>query len=209
MNERSLAATTALIGDPGRRNEVAILNAALTAFGEKGFYGASMRDVARGANTSLSNLYNYFPSKGRLLGALLRWANDELLARTRAAVENAGADPVARLREAVRAYVGFVVDHQAAALVAISEIRYLEGEERDQVVHARDNTQAIFSTLVAEGVAAGEFATPYPEDAARSIVAMCSAISTWYREGGRLSKEALGERHARYALALLESRRLA
>jgi AcrR family transcriptional regulator len=206
MNGRSPSAATPLIGDPGRRNEAAILNAALTAFGEKGFYGASMRDVARGAETSLSNLYNYFPSKSHLLGELLRRANDELLARTSAAVDGAGDDPVARLREAVRAYVGFVVDHQAAALVAISEIRYLAGEEREQVVSARDSTQAIFGRIVADGVAAGEFSTPYPEDAARSIVSMCSAISTWYRHGGRLSKEALGERYARYALALLEAR---
>lgn len=206
MNSRSPA--VALTGGSGRRNEAAILDAALTAFGEKGFNGASMRDIARGAQTSLSNLYNYFPSKARLLGALLQGANDELLSRTSTAVERAGGDPVARLREAVKAYVGFVVDHQVAALVAISEIRYLAGDERDQVVRARDNTQSIFGGIVAEGIATGAFATPHASDAARTIVSMCSAISTWYHEGGRLSKEALAEQHARYALALLESRRL-
>ncbi|MGH3451327.1 MAG: TetR family transcriptional regulator, partial [Haloechinothrix sp.] len=170
------------------------------------FNGASMRDIASGARTSLSNLYNYFPSKSHLLAELLRLANDEQLARTRLAVEAAGEGSTERLREAVRAYVGFVVDHQTASLVAISEIRYLTGADRDQVVAARDTTQAIFDKIVADGVAAGEFATPYPDDAACNIVSMCSAISTWYHAGGRLSKEALGEQHARYALGLLEAK---
>jgi AcrR family transcriptional regulator len=197
-----------LIPDGGRGNESAILNAALEAFGEKGFNGASMRDVARGAKTSLSNLYNYFPSKSDLLADLLRRANDELLARASRAVEAAGGSATAKLRGAVKAYVGFVVDHQSAALVAISEIRYLEGRERERVVKARDSTQAIFERIVAEGVGGGEFLTPYPADAARNIVSMCSAISTWYHPGGRLSKGDLSEQHARYALALLEAREL-
>ncbi|MGH3951837.1 MAG: TetR/AcrR family transcriptional regulator [Pseudonocardiaceae bacterium] len=204
MNDRSPAVS--LIRDTGRGSEATILNAALEAFGRKGFNGASMRDIASGARTSLSNLYNYFPSKSHLLAELLRLANDEQLARTRLAVEAAGESSTERLREAVRAYVGFVVDHQTASLVAISEIRYLTGADRDQVVAARDTTQAIFDKIVADGVAAGEFATPYPDDAARNIVSMCSAISTWYHAGGRLSKEALGEQHARYALGLLEAK---
>lgn len=204
MNSRSPVA--ALLGDSGGGNKAAILNAALAAFGEKGFNGASMRDVARGAETSLSNLYNYFPSKAHLLAELLQRANDELLSRTSIAVRNAGDGPAERLREAVKSYVGFVVDHQTAALVAISEIRYLHGAHRKQIVHARDSTQAIFSEIIDEGVVTGDFTTPYPEGAARSIVSMCSAVSTWYHKRGRLSKETLAEQHARYALALLETR---
>lgn len=204
MNSRSPGG--ALIGNAGRSNKVAIVDAALTAFGEKGFNGASMRDIARGADTSLSNLYNYFPSKSHLLAELLQRANDELLNRTSAAVRDAGGTPTARLREAVKSYVGFVVDHQMAALVAISEIRYLHGDDRKKVVRARDRTQAIFGEIIEEGVEAGEFGTPFPEGAARNIVSMCSAISTWYSKRGRLSKANLAEQHARYALALLEAR---
>ncbi|RCW45757.1 TetR family transcriptional regulator [Halopolyspora algeriensis] len=204
MNDRSPAPE--LIAPSTRGNESAILNAALDAFGEQGFNGASMRDIARGARTSLSNLYNYFPSKSELLAELLRRANDEQLARTRHAANAEATTAAERLRAAVKAYVGFVVDHQVAALVAISEIRYLAGKNREHVVEARDQTQAIFEEIVADGVSAGEFTTPYPGDAARNITAMCSAISTWYRPEGRLSKTQLAEEQSRYALALLEAR---
>ncbi|SDG24596.1 TetR/AcrR family transcriptional regulator [Pseudonocardia oroxyli] len=96
MNTRS----GALVTDTGRRNEAAILNAAIQAFGSQGFNGASMRDVARGADTSLSNLYNYFPSKSKLLAEALRHANAELRGRVLAAVELAGDDAPSRPRAA-------------------------------------------------------------------------------------------------------------
>jgi AcrR family transcriptional regulator len=202
MNGRS---PTILVAETGRRNEAAILNAALAAFGAQGFNGASMRDIARLAATSLSNLYNYFPSKSHLLAEILRHANAELYRRVIAATADAGDEAAPRLREAVRAYVGFVVDHQLAMLVSATEIRYLHGPQRDSLVEARDATQAIFEGIIADGTANGEFRTPYPEDAARSILSLCAAISMWYRPDGRLSRGQLAEQHARYALAIVEA----
>ena len=204
MNDRSPAT---LVGDTGRGNEAAILNAALAAFGAHGFNGASMRTVARGAGTSLSNLYNYFPSKDHLLAEVLRRANTELAARLRQAVADAGDDATSRMREAVRAYVGFVVDHQVAMLVSTGEVRYLHGQERDRLVADRDCTQSIFAGIVEQGATSGEFRTPHAADAGRAIVSMLNAVATWYRSDGRLSRGQLAEQHARYALALLEAPR--
>lgn len=194
-----------LVADTGRGNEAAILNAALEAFGAQGFHGASMRDVAKRAGTSLSNLYNYVPSKSRLLAEVLRRANDELGARLRAAVEEAGDDAASRLREAVRAYVRFIVEHQVAMVVSTSEVRYLTGPERAGLVAGRDATQAVFEDIVAQGVAAGTFRTPYPDDAARTVLTALGAVAGWYRPEGRLSRGQLAEQQARYALALLEA----
>ncbi|MEV0088719.1 TetR/AcrR family transcriptional regulator [Saccharopolyspora sp. NPDC050642] len=201
MNTRS----TALVADTGRRNEAAILNAAIQAFGTKGFNGASMRDVAKGADTSLSNLYNYFPSKSKLLAAALRHANLELQNRVLDAIDLAGDDAPSRLREAVRAHVGFVVDHQVATLVATNEVRYLAPEDRAALVTDRDATQAAFERIVAQGAAEGSFRTPYANDAARAILSTVAAIASWYRTDGPLSRGQLAEQYARYALALLEA----
>jgi len=44
-----------------------IFDHALQLFGEKGFDGASMRELARRAGTTPSNVYNYFSSKEELL----------------------------------------------------------------------------------------------------------------------------------------------
>ncbi|MBC3191023.1 TetR/AcrR family transcriptional regulator [Pseudonocardia sp. C8] len=200
MNTRSAA----LVADTGRGNEAAILNAALHAFGTKGFNGASMRDVAKGASTSLSNLYNYFPSKSKLLASVLRHANDELQRRVAEAVDHAGDDPPSRLREAVRSYVGFVVDHQVAMLVSTNEVRYLDPVDRAALVVDRDATQAVFERIITQGAGDGTFRTPYADDAARAILSAVGAIAAWYRPDGPLSRGQLAEQYARFALALLE-----
>lgn len=44
-----------------------IFDRALELFSERGFEGASMRELARRAGTTPSNVYNYFPSKDELL----------------------------------------------------------------------------------------------------------------------------------------------
>lgn len=180
-----------------------ILDAALTAFAELGFAGASMRTIASRAGTSLSNLYNYFPSKDDLLVAVLKSANDELLRRVTQSVEASGATPEEQLRAAVHAYVGFSTDHQLASIVAMSEFRYLAGERRQAIVTARDSTQQIFVDLVTEGVKAEAFHTQHAREAARAILLLCSTVSAWYQPDGGLTPQALADQQADFAIGIV------
>ena len=62
----------------GQRTRQAILDAALALFAEKGYFGTSLRDVARAVGVRESALYNYFPGKEALFEALLdRRVGDE------------------------------------------------------------------------------------------------------------------------------------
>jgi len=53
-------------------SEVAIINAALQLFSERGFDGVSMRQVAEMAGVSKANIYHHFESKQALYIAVLR-----------------------------------------------------------------------------------------------------------------------------------------
>lgn len=55
----------------GQRTRQAILDAALDLFADKGYFGTSLRDVARVVGVRESALYNYFPGKEALFEALL------------------------------------------------------------------------------------------------------------------------------------------
>lgn len=201
MNERS--AQQVLPDTASRSTKLnGILDAAVTAFADLGFAGASMRTIAGRAGTSLSNLYNYFPSKEDLLVAVLKEANDALLHRVTLTVSAARPNPEEQLRAAVRAYVGFTTDHQLASLVALSEFRYLEGARRQEVVTARDSTQRIFVDILTRGVESGAFGTPYPREAARAVLLLCSTVSTWYQARGALTPEALAEQQADFATSI-------
>jgi AcrR family transcriptional regulator len=55
----------------GERTRQAILDAGLQAFGEKGYFGSSLRDIATLVGVRESALYNYFSSKEALFHAIL------------------------------------------------------------------------------------------------------------------------------------------
>ncbi len=55
----------------GRDTRSDILDAALELFADKGFYGVSLRDVARATGVSVSALYHHFPSKDELFEAVV------------------------------------------------------------------------------------------------------------------------------------------
>ena len=79
----------------GRREE--IVAAALEVFSEAGYHRGSLRDVADRAGLSQAGLLHHYPSKHRLVEAVLDWRDQDALARM-------GAEPprgVAMLRALV------------------------------------------------------------------------------------------------------------
>jgi len=184
--------------------ERAILAAALDAFRERGFHGATMRQIAGAAGVTPANVYNYFAAKDDLLEEILRRASADQLAAVEAAVETAGPAVRDQFAGAVSAYVRFEAERLAECLVSASELRYLGPAHRERIVACRDREQEIFEHLVAKGVAEGVFGTPHPDEACLAILTMCSAVPLWYRPDGPLTAADLAARYARYALALVE-----
>jgi AcrR family transcriptional regulator len=56
----------------------AILDAALPVFGQAGFHGASLREIARQCGVSHQSLMHYFPTKDELLLAVVRRRDERL-----------------------------------------------------------------------------------------------------------------------------------
>ena len=77
----------------------AILDSIRTVFIEKGFDGASMQDLARGAGVSVGNFYRYFPSKAAMVEALITRDLQEVEAQFAQIL--AAPDPATLLRAAL------------------------------------------------------------------------------------------------------------
>lgn len=58
--------------------EKQILKSAKALFLKQGFLGASLREIAKNAKITLSNLYNYFPDKDAIFVAILKPELDDL-----------------------------------------------------------------------------------------------------------------------------------
>lgn len=183
-----------------------VFGAALEAFAERGFHGATMRDIARRAGIVLSNVYHYSQSKSDLLVELLKKANYDHLTATEWALGGAGPDPADQLSTAVRAYVGYIVDTPLEALVAHSELRYLGEDDRKRLVIARDRLESIFENVVEEGLRTGAFTTTHGAGATRAILTMCAGVAQWYRPDGPLSRDQISAQYADYALGIVGAR---
>jgi AcrR family transcriptional regulator len=200
MNERSFISTV----EAGKGVDQAILAGALECFSALGFHGTSMRQIAAAAGTGLGNIYNYFGSKSDILLEVLRRASAEQQDVTDKAIASAGKGVRERFAAAVAAFVRFDVEHQAACFVANSELRYLDHEQRHQIVAERDQQQKVFEDLIEEGLAEGVFRTRHPHDACVAILTMCAGVTLWYRADGPLTADDIADRYSRFALAMLE-----
>ena len=172
-----------------------VLASALEAFAEQGYHGTSMRDLAAGAGLSVPGLYHHYRSKQDVLMALVLAVMDDLLTRTRAALEAETRGPVERYDALVRALLRFHLERRTEAFVASSEIRSLDPENRTRYVALRDEQQQMIADAIAAGVEAGAFDVPHPEDTARAVATLCVGVATWYRPAGGLPPDELVERH--------------
>jgi AcrR family transcriptional regulator len=97
-----------------------ILDYAAEVFAEKGYEGASMRDLSRLSGMSLAGLYYYFDSKEKLLYHIQKHTFTTIIGRLRERLAASG-DPVERIRIFVYNHVDYAVTNQKAMKVLSHE----------------------------------------------------------------------------------------
>src|SRR6266404_7102547 len=88
-----------------------ILDHATEVFCEKGYEGASMRDLSRATGMSLAGLYYYFESKERLLFLIQKHTFTTILEKLKALLENV-TDPEQRIRLFILNHLQYFVSNQ-------------------------------------------------------------------------------------------------
>jgi AcrR family transcriptional regulator len=86
-------------GRDGQQTRQALLDAALSLFADKGYFGTSLRDIARHVGVRESALYNYFPSKESLFEAVVLADRQETAERLAPSLDAPVTDPRRFLEE--------------------------------------------------------------------------------------------------------------
>lgn len=186
---------------PGQQQ---IFRAAVESFHRKGYEGSSVREISDRAGVTPAALYHYYSSKQDLLVDIIGRFVQRSIEVTREAVEQSGGTAAERLFAAARSHVLWNASDVASSFVANSEIRSLEPANRSANIARRDELQGIFDAIVQEGAESGEFAVPWPLEASRAVVVMCTFVARWYRASGPLTPEAVADRYGHMALSLVE-----
>ncbi|MFE6758132.1 TetR family transcriptional regulator [Streptomyces sp. NPDC057684] len=183
-----------------------IFQAALTCFYRHGYHGTSVRDIAKASGTTAAAMYHYYGSKQDLLVDVIERFMQQSIEVTSTAIAQAKDDPAAQLFAAARSHVLWNASDVVSSFVVNSEIRSLEPDNRRYNIAQRDKLQRLFDAAVERGATEGAFATPWPREASRAVVTMCTAVATWYRSGGKLSPEQIADHYGAMALSLVGAR---
>jgi AcrR family transcriptional regulator len=167
-----------------------ILGAAATLLATCGYHGMSMRDLARDADMSLANLYNYFASKEDLVFALQTRAFETLITTADQALVEVES-PEARLYAFILNHARYVVAHGDVMRVLVEEAGELPAERRQAVRALKERYFQIGRDIVRGVTDAGcgvPGAVPLgPVDDAEierctyNIFGMLNWIYAWYR----------------------------
>ena len=168
-----------------------IRDAALKLFARHGFAAVSMRQIAAEVGVQAGALYLYTPDKETLLFDLLKAHMDDLLAAWEA--EDPGGAPVARLEGFVRFHIRFNLERPDAVFLSYMELRNLGAANFAAIEALRKTYETQLETILRDGQGAGVFALPDTKIATLAIIAMLTGVNTWYREGGRLDRDAVGD----------------
>jgi TetR/AcrR family transcriptional regulator, cholesterol catabolism regulator len=187
-----------------RRAEMA--RAAARLFSERGYHGTSMQHLADALGLQRGSLYAHIGSKQELLFDVVDEGADRFLERGAEAVEMQGPAG-ARLRRLLVGHLETAIEHLDSATVFLNEWRYLPADLRALVQSKRDRYENMVRRIAADGIAAGDFRPDTDVGfAARLVLSAGNWTYTWYRPGGDLGPQEIGERFAELLIRGLEAR---
>lgn len=179
VSKRGFRAARAHAAEPRFDRQLAkIVDHATEVFCEKGYAGASMRDLSRATGMSLAGMYHYFGSKERLLYLIQKHTFATILERLRERLKDA-ASPEQGIREFIRNHLDYFLDHQQAMKVLSHEDEALGGSYGREIADIKREYYQICRELLSrykkeKGL---EFES---RTAVLSLFGMMNWIYTWY-----------------------------
>jgi TetR/AcrR family transcriptional regulator, cholesterol catabolism regulator len=160
------------------RRMAQILTHATDVFCEKGYEGASMRDLSRASGMSLAGLYYYFESKERLLFLIQKHTFTTIVQRLKSRLEGV-SDPEQQIRVFILNHLEYFLSHPASMKVLTHEAEALKNGFASEVAAIKREYYRICVGLLDElkRVRGLQFSTRV---AVLSLFGMMNWIYTWH-----------------------------
>ena len=178
----------------------AIRKAGLRLIFERGYEAMSLRQLAAEVGIQAGSLYNHISTKQELLFDLIQDHMGELLRQLDRALEGK-QEPQQRLRAFVAFHVTYHMTRKREVFIANSELRSLEPKNYEAIVALRGAYEKRLADILADGVAKGVFEVADVQVATFAIIALLTGLCTWYRPGGRLTRDAIVDAHEKLVLS--------
>lgn len=188
------------IGSHGPTTMEAIRKAGLRLIFQHGYEAMSLRQLAAEVGIQPGSLYNHISTKQELLADLIQDHINDLLRELETALhDKEGA--VERLRAFVAFHVSYHMTRKREVFIANSELRSLDPRNYEAVVALRGAYEQRLAGILTDGVAEGVFDVDDVQVATFAIIALLTGLCSWYRPGGRLTKDAIIAAHEKLVLS--------
>jgi AcrR family transcriptional regulator len=157
-----------------------IIEAAAQIFAERGYHGATTQDIADVLKIRQASLYYYFPSKEVAL-ELVCMRGVEGFYETEKAIAEGPGTATERLSGLVRAHISPLLDRSNFVKVFLTQRQFLPAHSRRKVGKVSREVEAIFESVMKEGLRSGEFRPDLdPRIATLSILSIVNGCGAWY-----------------------------
>lgn len=163
-----------------------VLAAAVQLFAEYGYHAAPLRDIARIAGIQAASIYYHYTNKQALLVEIMETHMRQLNTNLEHIVLQQGSVQQ-RLHAAIANHIRLHTTYKSEFFIIDTEIRALEGENRNHILSLRDQYEALIQDLLQEGMEQGVFRPSDVKVSSYAIIAMCTEVAAWFRPGGRLT----------------------
>jgi len=154
-----------------------ILDAAGALFAERGYDGVSIADIAGASDISTGLVYYHFKDKATLYESVVHQGL-QLLEETAAQALGAEGTPTERIRTFVLRYMELLEGHPALMRLLIRSVTDLSGPAPGHVLKRSGVTVARLQSVIADGIAAGEFKKTDARLAATALFALVNTLIT-------------------------------
>jgi TetR/AcrR family transcriptional regulator, cholesterol catabolism regulator len=187
------AQTSAIAALPTRYDKrmSEILAHATEVFCEKGYEGASMRDLSRATGMSLAGLYYYFESKERLLFLIQKHTFTTIVARLKERLKSVN-DPQERVQVFILNHLEYFLANQAAMKVLSHEAEVLKNGFAEELAAIKREYYRICVGLLEEFKREDDLAFP-TRIAVLSLFGMMNWIYTWHNPRVDADAESLAQ----------------
>ena len=177
-----------------QKRRAQIIEGAIKIFARKGFYHATVKDVAREAGVADGTIYLYFKNKDDLLISLFESKMEDILSRFRSRLANFD-DPLERLREFIRVYFELIEEDIELSDVFQVELRqsskFLKDYHNEKFMEYMD----IIASIIEEGKSIGFFRKSLDTNLTKLLVfgAIDEVARQWILSNGKYSLKEAGK----------------
>ena len=167
-----------------------ILQESAMLFREKGFAGATMRDIADRVGIEAGSMYNHIASKKDVLEAICFRIADVYLSQLDE-IDVLYDSPAEKIEALIRLHIRIIITDGPCVFVANNEWKAMEGTKLAEFKTMRTTYESRCKAMLSEGITAGAFESVDADVALYTLLSSIRWVEQWYKSGRSIDDETL------------------